>query len=99
MPKPLHTTSLHKLIYEKDVQIGELQKQLQDATGEMRETTDTLKLAAREKDRFERKISQLAALNTDLKKQLKAVNERCQQLQDDVAFLEENCVKKDKDVK
>lgn len=94
----LYTKNLNRILSERDAQIEMLQKQLQDATKEMEETTDTLKRIALEKDRHEKKINQLSELNVDLKKQLNSVNEKCQQLQDDVAYLEKCYQTKNKDV-
>lgn len=64
----------------------------------MEETTDTLKRIALERDTFEKKLGQLSTVNNDLKKQLKILNERCQQLQDELTFLEESYQMKNKDV-
>lgn len=84
---------------ERESQIEMLQRQLQDATKEMEETTETLKRIALERDTFEKKIGQLSNLNTDLKKQLQTLNDRCQQLQEELTFLERSYQIKSKDVR
>lgn len=97
-PKAEYTANLNKILCEREAQIEMLQKQLQGATKEMEETTDILNRISHEKGAFEKRAKQLGVLNADLKEQLKVLNERCQQLQDEIAFLEESYQIKDKDV-
>lgn len=97
-PRISHAKNLNRILNERDAQIEMLQRQLLDATKEMEKTTDTLERIALERDTYERRVNQYNELNADLKKQLSNVNEKCQQLQDDVAFLEKGYQTKSKDV-
>lgn len=90
--------NLNEILCEKDAQIENLRRQLQDATKEMEETTSTLKRIAEEREKHEKAGAQLNGFNKDLKKQLKSAHERCKDLQDEVGFLEKGFAEKHSEV-
>lgn len=76
----------------------EVQIQLQIATKEMEENTEILRTLKEERDRDASRVKELNQTVKNLKKQLKSVHERCQNLQEEVVYVEKTVASKDAEV-
>lgn len=83
-----HLAALQKALKDRENHLADVKIQLQLATKEMEKSTEAIKNLKEEKDSNKSKIKEMEGVVKELKKQLKAVHERCQNLQGDVTFNE-----------
>ncbi|XP_018571875.1 centrosomal protein of 290 kDa [Anoplophora glabripennis] len=91
--------ALQRSLSEREKQLMEVQIQLQVATKEMEENTEILRNLKEERDKDVNKLKELYQTVKNLKKQLKAVHERCQNLQEEVTYAEKTSASKDAELK
>lgn len=80
--------ALTKVINEREEKIVELQEQLQTATKDIEENTKAIENLIHIKNINDGKIKELSVLIKDLKKQLKASHNRCQDIQSKLKYAE-----------
>nr|CAI5868961.1 unnamed protein product [Callosobruchus analis] len=97
-PDVPHLEVLKKLLREREDQLLEVQAQLRIATKEIQKSTEEMKSAKVEKDRYISKINELDERVREMKSQLHVVHERCQKLQEEVVYAEKVAEEKEKEV-
>lgn len=89
---------MQRSLSEREKQLTEVQIQLQVATKEMEANTEILQTLQEERDRDANKVKELDQSVRNLRKQLKSVHERCQNLQEELAYAEKTAASKDEEV-
>nr|XP_023020845.1 centrosomal protein of 290 kDa [Leptinotarsa decemlineata] len=93
-----HLSALQRALSDRDNQLLEVRTQLQDATKEMKESTELLKKMKMEKENDSRKKSEMEETITEMKTLLNTAHERSQKLQNELAFSEENVKSKENEL-
>ncbi|KAJ8968110.1 hypothetical protein NQ314_002465 [Rhamnusium bicolor] len=91
--------ALQRILSERENQLIEVQTQLQIATREMEESTEIMKKLKFEREQDANKIKEFNESVKDLKKQVKGAHQRCQNLQEEVAYAEKCAASKEEELK
>lgn len=83
-----HISAFQKALSDREKQLADVKTKLQIATKEMEKSTEVIKKLKQEKETNNRKSEEMDDTVKELKKQLKIVHDRCQNLHNEISFNE-----------